>query len=619
MESITDSDTHTISVMAATQLVKTELLINVASYYIHQDPSPILFIQPTQSAAESFSKERFAPTVLASPALRELVQPPRSRDSENTIAHKSYPGGSLDFVGANSPTDLASRPKRVILADEIDKYPISAGSEGDPLKLGEERASTYRALGRAKFVRTCSPTVEGISRIGREYAASDRRRCFLACQHCGHEQVLTWSHVRWDKDGSGANLPETARLACEACGTIWSERDRVASLDALETAPGYGWRQTREFSCCDQQQVPEQWDHAGRARCYQCGKRAPYGGHAGFHVSKLYSKRHRLPEIVSEFLEAQGEPELLRKFTNTALAELWKPQYGDALDSAGLIARAEVYGPDDLPDEVIIITGFCDVQGNRLEVQLIGWGRDEEAWPFQYTIINQDPSQPMAWAELDVLLTSKFRTRSGQLLRVAAFGVDTGGHHGSQVYAFAKARRGRRIFATKGIHGNRPIWSGRETRSKMNDPLWLIGTDAAKDAIYGRLKIDPPEPGLRKPGFIHFPTGENFGPDYYEQLTSERRMTHKRMGQPYTRWELPEGKRNEVLDTFVGALAVRRSLPRRIEVGLQYSVVSERPPRDGAVAPAHPAPPTTPAQRPMISLAPTAQAPRRSFASMLPK
>src|SRR3954454_20734911 len=165
-------------------------------------------------------------TVAATPALRALVKTPRSRDSENTIGHKDLGGGSLDFVGSNSPTDLASRPKRIILADEIDKYPVSAGSEGDPLKLGEERASTYKDVGRAKFVRTCSPTVKGECRITREYEVSDQRKCFVACPRCGHEQVLTWGHVRWDKGPNGEHLPATAGITCEDCGAVWTEPER---------------------------------------------------------------------------------------------------------------------------------------------------------------------------------------------------------------------------------------------------------------------------------------------------------------------------------------------------------------------------------------------------------
>jgi phage terminase large subunit GpA-like protein len=217
------------------------------------------------------------------------------------------------------------------------------------------------------------------------------------------------------------------------------------------------------------------------------------------------------------------------------------------------------------------------------------WGADEECWPFLYRIINLDPAQPAAWRELDALLLERFSTVSGRSLRIAAFGIDTGGHHGAQVYSFCKRRRGRRIFPTKGIGGKRPIWAGRAKRTQQNDALWLIGVDSAKDAIYSRLKIAAPEPGKRKPGFIHFPAGENFGPEYFEQLTSERRETRKRMGQPYTVWVLPEGKRNEVLDTFVGSLAVRRALPRRIEAGLEYSLAPEV--EDGDAPPPPPPPP----------------------------
>ena len=580
MAAVTEHDTHTVSVMAATQLIKTELLLNVAGYYIHQDPSAILLVQPTQSAAETFSKERFARTVEATPALRALVEPPRAKDSDNTIAHKTFQGGAIDFVGANSPTDLASRPERVVLCDEIDKYPASAGSEGDPLKLAEERASTYKAIGRAKFVRTCSPTIgalaenmQPISRIGREYLASDQRRCFVACPHCQHEQVLSWAHVRWDRDEKGGHLPDTAAVACEACGAVWSEHDRVAALDALKTAPAYGWRQTREFFCCGENRKPELWDDRGRARCPACEKAAPYGGHAGFHVSKLYSKRHRLPEIVREFLETKGDQESLKKWTNTALAELWRPAIGESFDSARLIVRAEPYGPRDLPEEVRVITGYCDVQSNRLEMQLIGWGADEEAWPFQYTIINLDPAQPEAWKELDALIGDAFTTKSGRVMRVAAFGVDCA-YLTAQVLAYARARRGRRIFACRGIPGARPIWPGRASKSKTGEPIYLLGVDSAKDQIYARLRIDPPEPGTRKPGFVHFPVADNFGPEYFDQLNAERRQVRMRMGQPISFWAKIRA-RNESLDTFVGALAMRKALPRSIAAGLEYTIKAE--------------------------------------------
>jgi phage terminase large subunit GpA-like protein len=574
MDAVTRADTHTVTIMAGTQVLKTEFLINVCSYYVAQDPAAILFVQPTQGVAEDFSKERFAPTVEITPQLRAVVDPPRSRQSSNTITHKDFPGGSLDFVGANSPTDLASRPKRVILCDEIDKYPVSAGSEGDPLKLAEERASTYLALGRAKFVRTCSPTIKGLSRIGREYAASDQRKLYVTCAHCLHDQILDWSHVRWDREEGGSHLPHTAAIACESCGTVWSERERVEALDRMCDAPGFGWRQTAPFVCCGEKQKPTLWDDAGRSLCEKCNQRSAFNGHAGFQVSKLYSKRHRLSDVVREFLDAQSDQELLKKWTNTALAELWEPKYSETFDPNALLSRAEAYDGDDLPEAVRVVTGFCDVQGDRLEVQLIGWGNDEEAWPFQYTIIHQDPTQPQAWKELETLLRSKFQTVTGRMLRIASFGIDLQGHHTAQVLAFTRARKGRRIFACRGMAGPKPIWPGRASRAKTGDVIYNLGVDTAKDAIYSRLNISPPEPGQGKPGFIHFPVADNFGPDYFKQLNSERRVLRKRMGQTYVAWEQVED-RNEALDTFVGALAMRKALPRVIARDLEYSVTHD--------------------------------------------
>ena len=579
MKAATEPDTHTVTVMSGTQLLKSEFLKNVCYFYIHQEPSPILFVQPSEGAAEAFSKERFAPDVDRMPDLRAIIRAPKARDSDNTIAHKEYPGGPLDFVGANSPTNLASRPKRIILCDEIDKFPLSAGAEGDPLKLAEERASTYHSMGLAKFFRSCSPTVEGESRIGREYAASDCRKCFVTCPHCKYEQVLTWANVVWNKDDAGTHLPETAGILCGApdCGAIWTENERKRALTALEHASGFGWRQTKPFTCCGQHQEPALWNERGRSLCKRCGEPARYGGHAGFQASKIYSKRHRLQDMVREFLDAAGDPELMKKFTNTALAELWKPKGREALDGTGLITRAEAYGPDDLPNDVLVVTAFADVQGDRLELQAIGWGADEEAWPFLYEVIHQDPAQPQAWKELDALSLRTFKRRDGRVLRIAALGIDTGGHHAAQVYDFCRRRRGRRIFATKGAAGKRPIWPTHASRSKSNDPLWIIGADTAKDAIFARLKIEAPDEGASRPGFIHFPAAEGFGPDYYEQLTAERRETHRRAGQEYTVW-VPIRPRNEALDTFVGALAVRRSLPRWIERSLEYSVAADAAP-----------------------------------------
>jgi phage terminase large subunit GpA-like protein len=563
MEAVTERDTHTVSVMAGTQVVKTELEINVAGYFIHQDPSPILFVQPNQNAARSFSKERFEPTVEASPVLAALIAPSKSRDSKNTFTHKEYPGGAIDFVGANSPTDLASRPKRVILSDEIDKYPPSAGDEGDPLKLAEERASTYHALGRAKFVRTCSPTSKLTSRIGREYAASDQRKCYLECPHCGEAHVLTWKNVRWGKNAQGEHDPSTARIACSACGVLWTEQDRIAALDALEHRSDFGWRQTRPFTCCGERHVPSRWTDQGRSVCPTCETPSTYGGHAGFQVSKILSKRHRLPNLVQEFLDAVGNPELLKKFTNTGLAELWEEQ-GEDVDLHILQerARAEAWTSVNAEEEmlaspsgVLVVTCGVDVQGDRLEIERVGWGLAEESWSLDHRVIYGDPSAPEVWSDLDEYLQTATGTTDGRTIGVAATAIDSGGHYTDAVYNFVRDKSRRRVWAIKGQGGEgKPVWPKLASKNnKGKIALFNIGVDSGKDIVYGRLRI-----AAVGPGYCHFPADRDGA--YYEQLTSETVVTRYVKGSPVRSWVPKPNTRQEALDCRVYAFAALRSM-----------------------------------------------------------
>lgn len=564
---VTEKDTDTITVMASTQVMKTEFLQNVAAYFIHQDPASILFVQPTQKLAEDFSKERFAPTRDSTPVLRALIPDAKSRDSGVTITHKEYPGGTLDFVGANSPVDLASRPKRIVLADEIDKYPASAGSEGDPLSLAEERSSTFW---NRKKVRACSPTDETSSRIAKEYAQSDQRRCFVECPHCGQDQMMRWSPetVIWDKDESGNHLPETARYYCESCGVGWSEAERVRMLRALLDKPDKGWRQTKQFRCCGVDRTPSEWTPEGRAVCPECKTRSHYNGHAGFHVSKLYSTRHKLADVVREWLNANKDREKLRKFVNTALAEVWKEKV-ERLDPKALAERCEPYSAASVPETVRLIVFGADTQDDRLEVSFLGFGADEECWVLKHDVIQGDTAKKRVWEQLDELLKVPFDTADGRRLLVQAGCIDSQGHRGEMVHAFCRARKNRRIYPVKGQandpRGSKLIWPKTPSRTKNSgDRLYLVGVDTAKDALAARLTIQPIDDGHGTPFCIHFPqTG--LSADYFEQLTAEKAITVIQNGREFRRWTpKSEGIRNEALDCFVYGMAARLSLPTKL-------------------------------------------------------
>lgn len=599
MDSFNEPLVEEIVIQKGTQIGWTAILGNVVGFVMDQDPAPILLMQPTKSMAEEWSKSRLSPMLRDSPRLASKVRDPRSRDSGNTILSKEFPGGRIAIIGANAPAEIASRPIKIVLCDETDRYPASAGTEGDPMKLAEKRQETFW---NRKRLKGSSPTVKGSSAIEREFAKSDKRRYFVCCHKCKASQTLRWEQVKWDKskgpDGKHVHRPETAHYQCESCGELWTDSER---WQAVAEAPkrGGGWKAT-----------------------------APFRGIAGFHLSQLYSSWVKLEKIVTEFLTAYGklpgtfpDPGLMQVFTNTVLAETWEEK-GETVDKDGIANRAEPFGPDDLPDEAVFATAGVDVQGNRLEVQIVAWGADDECWASRYAVLFGDPAQDTVWEELDELLKEPLQTVSGRLVRIRATCIDAGGHHAAHVHQFCKSRIARRVYQIVGVEGPKLIWPVRQSRSKYGF-VYAIGVDTGKDAIYGRLRIPAKPPGEPNPGFIHFPLPveeagtDGFGADYYDQLTVERIETRYREGKPYRVWVKKPGERNEALDTFVYALAARKSLPWKI----RGSKTLPATPADEQQSPDEPRDSAEPAQKqtsppPKLAKPPTRPKPRRDPAAI---
>lgn len=582
MLAVTEPGVHVITTMVSTQLLKTALLENVFGYFAHLDPCPILLLQPKEDAAEQFSKERISPLIRVTPVLREIVGTSKTRNADETLLFKAFPGGFLALAGAGSPDNLARRPVRVILADEVDKYPVTR--EGEPIALAEERTATFGVNWLS--IRACSPTVEDESRIEASYKESDQRRASIACPHCGHRMFPDFfKHVEWDKrrDDSGnvvEHFPKTARISCEACGQIWSEGDR---LRALQTAR---WHQTRPFECCGARHVPLDayerawrgpedsrdattdaaiaavWDwwesdrHAVyRAKCPECGEWKVDNEHAGFQASKLYSpwQKDKPSDIAAKWLKAEGDEEKKQTWWNTQAGMPYRPNSGKVLRLEALVARGERWAAE-VPNGVAVITVGVDTQDYRFEVEVVGWGRNEESWSIAYEVIEGDMETPEPWERLDALLNRIWHRADGRPFEAMAVCIDSGGHHTQKVYDFSKARLGRKVWAIKGesaVSGKRnPIWPvKRPTRkTKASFRPVIIGVNAAKDTIRNRLHVE--EPGA---GFMHFPNDRDIG--YFEQLTSERSVVKVSGGQKYRVWELPSGRANEALDCRVYAYA----------------------------------------------------------------
>lgn len=505
MDAVNEPGISEVVYMTSSQVGKTEILNNVIGYFSHQDPSPMLMIQPTLDMAETWSKDRLAPMIRDTDVLTDLFKDPKSRDSDNTLLHKKFNGGHITMAGANSPASLASRPIRIVLLDEEDRYPVSAGSEGDPGSLAHKRTTTFW---NRLLVSASTPTNEGESKIEARYEQSDQRRFYVPCPECGASQVLSWAQIKFEK-----KKPETTYYECKHCKAKLQESDKI-------------WMLTR-----------------GEWRAEAVSKDI-----AGFHISELYSPWVKWSEMVANFLKAKRLPETLKVWVNTSLGETWK-EATEGIDPTGLLKRKENWGRV-APSGVVVVTIGVDVQADRLECEVIGWGLSQESWSLQYHVFHGKPvdREDQVWKDLDEVRFQQIKRADGALLNVGITAIDSG-YSTQTVYEYCKEHEADRVFPIKGASQlGKPLVSKYSKSNKLRVKLFTIGTDTAKQMVYSRLKIHQPGPG-----YCHFPA--DYPEDYFKQLTAERIQTKFINGHPTRVWVMSKGKRNEALDCRVYGLA----------------------------------------------------------------
>lgn len=503
-----------ISLMTSAQIGKTSFIENTLGYLMDNDPCPILMVQPTVDKAKEFSKERLAPMLRDTPVLRNAVKEAKSRDSGNTITSKQFPGGTLALVGANSPSGLASRPVRALFCDEVDRYELSAGTEGDPINLAVKRTTTFwnRIL---IFVST--PGNKGESRIEKEFEDGDQRRYWCPCPDCHEFQVLKWSAVKWtDNDAM------TAYYECQKCGSAWDDAMRNMAVRRGQ------WRAEK-----------------------------PFNGKVSYHLNQLYSPFARLHEGVQDFLDAKGNANLLKTWVNTFLGETWEDagarlEWSDVMDH-----RIDYDAP--VPADVTLITGSVDVQDDRFEVEFVGWGDDFQSWSLGYHKIYGDLSTPAPWQELRSLLSQSFMHPVFGEMACRMTCMDSGGHYATDVYKFTQTIT--RVAAIKGVSGFGKPMVGTPTRNNLGKiQLFPLGVDTLKETVVSRLKVHK----QGEPGYCAFPRDR--GEEYFRGLTAETYITRFVKGFKRGEW-VKVRPRNEPFDLRVYATAALEML--QIDLGAQ--------------------------------------------------
>jgi phage terminase large subunit GpA-like protein len=505
-DALADPALPRVSILKSARIGFTTALVGSIAHYIVREPSSILVLMPTESDCRGLMVDDIEGLFVESPKLKDhLPMPHPGRSDRNTLLHRLFRGGSLKIVSGKAPRNLRRHSARVLLIDELDA--VEASAEGDPVSLAEKRTLSFDDR---KIICGSTPIDETTSHICRLYAHSDQRIYEIPCPSCGAFAEIRWADIEWPE-----GKPEEAAWRCPHCRELIPE-----SHKAKMVAAG-AWRATH----------PEVKQHAG------------------FRLSSLISLLHnaRWGTLAAEFLQARNDTDTLKVFVTTVLGEPWREQ-ADEIDQGELIGRVEGFDLDHIPEQVLAITGGCDVQMDRLKTSIVGHARDGTAFVLAHTTTWGSPHDDDTWRELDVLLQQRWRHPHGGALKIDAAVIDAGdGGVFDTVLKFSQTRLGRRVLAGKGAAGfGRPAIQLSKSRKGK---LFIIGVDALKSQLLTRLARG------RSIRFSHV-----LDSNYFEQLTAERRVVRMSRGRPVVRFERKIGQRAEALDSLVYATAAKAAL-----------------------------------------------------------
>jgi phage terminase large subunit GpA-like protein len=511
-DAISDPLIERVTLVKSTRLGFTTLLTGAIGSFVANDPCPILCVLPAEADARDYMVSDVEPIFAASPMLRGAMQIEDAEEDRNTLLSRRFAGGSLKVVAARAPRNLRRHNARILVCDEADA--CESGPEGNPIRLAERRTLSFA---NRKIIIGSTPIFADTSHVLRAYGVSDQRVFEVPCPACGAFTEIMWQHIEWPPDE-----PQSAAFRCPHCQTLIAEREKFQMVAAGR------WRIT----------APE------------------VRGHAGFRANALISllANASWSRLAAEFLAAKDDPAELQVFVNTVLAQGWSEAESE-IDDAALAARAEPFGLDRIPAEVLVLTAGCDVQDDRIEISVCGWTREHACLVLGHIVIYGATDDETLWLELDELLRSRWKHPHGGSLRLDAVAIDAGdGDHFDRVCKFCAPRASRRVMSTKGAAGPRPAIAASHSKLRNGGRLWIVGTDGLKGNIFTRLA---------RGTTIRF--SDSLEPAWFDQLCSERRVVRYSRGRPVRRFERLPGKRAEALDCLVYATAARSAAPVQLD------------------------------------------------------
>lgn len=514
---------HRVVFKKCSQVGATESANNWIGYVIDQVPGPFLVVYPTDKVIEKVNTQRFNPLFRSVPRLAEKIAQKKSRSDTNTKFIKEFPGGLLIMGGANAPSNFNSYPIRFVLADEVDRFPLDCGGEGDPVELIEGRTKTFARNKKQFFIST--PVDDETSIIDRLYKESDQRVYMVPCPHCGAFQKLIFEQLKWEQGNY-----DDVRYECRHCNEKFEEQYKTSMLEA-----GYWEPQNPKEKMCK-----------------------------GYHINALYSPLgwESWNDIAKKFdkWRENRDPLLLKTFINTSLGETWK-ELGGTPDWEVCYRKREKYKIGVVPKGAYLLTAGIDVQHDRLEIEVVGWGENQESWSIEERIFKGDTTQPEVWKDLSRYCRKLFPTDEGNKIAISKIAIDSGDQT-QIVYKYVRDQADSRLFAIKGSERGDSIL-GRPKRVDIRDgdvithhdalDCWPVSVNIVKEELFARLQLEAPanKRDVHPHGYCHFP---DYDMEFFKQLTSEVKQVVFKNGKKRIIWKKLR-PRNEALDRRVYARA----------------------------------------------------------------
>ncbi|MFC4699380.1 phage terminase large subunit family protein [Glaciecola siphonariae] len=563
LNSMCNDDIQEVNWLKSARVGYTKLICAAIAYFAEHKKRNTGVWQPDDGARDAFSKKHIDPMLRDVGPLRKIFPWLNKKCKQNTIENKSFSNGrELFLLGGKAAKNYREKSLDVSIYDELSKFDRDIEGEGSSTFLGDKRLEGS-AFG--KSIRGSTPTIKGecqITEVAEE--AEHRFWRYIPCKHCNTFQTLVFGGkgaefgLEWDKSLEGPSRAKSARYRCKSCKDTFSYADFI---DADEL--GY-WISEQGLATHDGITFYEAKDFPSKKRI------APTPESVAWMLWSVYSNFSPWSRIVSDWYKAQGSKMKLKSFVNTTLGEAFEEVEGVKTSAEELLNRREQYNAE-VPEEVVYITLGGDMQDHWAEFMVTGWTKDEESFVIDHLEVHGDPSRPEFWDQLEVRLRKSWIKETGEVLDWGIGTFDSGGHYTDEVYKFCKRMGVMRLFPVKGASEyGKPIATKPKKKNSHGVFLVMVGTDNAKDILYDRITITPPEKGLARSGAIHFPVKEWCDLAYFEQVLAEIKKPVFIKGNQVYRWVNPPGKRNEKIDCMVYSLAALRIAQQYYGLDLNY-------------------------------------------------